>query len=227
MRAIACLVLVALTTLSGCASIVSGQNQSVSVVAKDQMNDVSGAKCSLVNDKGTWYATTPGSVTVRRSFNDLSVNCSHDGTAPGATSVKSTTKGMAFGNILFGGLIGAGVDISTGAAYDYPEVIVVKMGQVMGVDIDKPLPAATPAATDPSAAPKAVKVVATAVAPAGGNAGQDGFEAQKFARSLSCNSAAAPTLVSKGPGFETYSVACDGGDSKMLRCELGTCRELK
>ena len=34
---------------------------------------------------------------------------------------------MAIGNIIFGGVIGAGVDISTGAAYDYPNLIVVNM----------------------------------------------------------------------------------------------------
>ena len=123
----------ALATLmfSGCASIVSGQNQSVSVTSRDPAKgaDVAGAKCSLVNDKGTWYATTPGTVTVRRSFNELAVNCSADGLETGIAMVKSSTKAMAFGNILFGGIIGAGVDMSTGAAYDYPELIVVTMGQ--------------------------------------------------------------------------------------------------
>jgi hypothetical protein len=34
---------------------------------------------------------------------------------------------MAFGNILFGGVIGAGVDVATGAAYDYPAVIEIDM----------------------------------------------------------------------------------------------------
>jgi hypothetical protein len=32
---------------------------------------------------------------------------------------------MAFGNIIAGGIIGAGVDIHTGAAYDYPVSISV------------------------------------------------------------------------------------------------------
>jgi hypothetical protein len=35
---------------------------------------------------------------------------------------------MMAGNILFGGFIGAGVDASTGAAYDYPSIIKVMMG---------------------------------------------------------------------------------------------------
>lgn len=124
--------LAATSLFTGCASIVSGQNQSVSVVSKSAADkaDVSGAKCSLTNDKGTWYVTTPGSVMVRRSFNDLAVNCLLDGFDPGVSMVKSATKGMAFGNILFGGVIGAGVDMSTGAAYDYPEVISVELGRL-------------------------------------------------------------------------------------------------
>jgi hypothetical protein len=36
-------------------------------------------------------------------------------------------KSIAFGNILFGGVIGAGVDMASGAAYDYPTVISVLM----------------------------------------------------------------------------------------------------
>jgi len=121
---------VAATALSsGCASIVSGQNQSLSVVTKSpQGSDVAGARCSLVNDKGTWYVTTPGSVTVRRSFNELAVDCKADGQDPGVSMVKSSTKAMAFGNALFGGVVGAGVDMATGAAYDYPEVVIVTMG---------------------------------------------------------------------------------------------------
>lgn len=96
------------------------------------------------NDKGTWYATTPGLVTVRRSFNDLTVNCAVDGQPPGIAIVKSATKGMAFGNILFGGVIGAGVDMSTGAAYDYPELIIVSMGQTI-TQLGKPGAPATAA----------------------------------------------------------------------------------
>lgn len=127
------LIVVAACLSTGCASIVSGQNQSLSITAKSNGADVSGAKCTLANDKGTWYTTTPGSVTVRRSFNDLSVNCATDGAEPGIAMVKSSTKGMAFGNILFGGFIGAGVDMSTGAAYDYPDIINVELGKTINI----------------------------------------------------------------------------------------------
>lgn len=114
--------------LSGCASIVNGQNQALSVETKKNGAQVSGANCKLVNNKGTWYVTTPGSVTVHRSYQDLNVTCNKANHPTGATKVKSTTKPMAFGNVIFGGVIGAGVDVGTGAAYDYPSVLTVEMG---------------------------------------------------------------------------------------------------
>lgn len=124
-----CAVLAAAAQLAGCASIVSGTNQSVSVEthAADGAPLV-GANCKLMNNKGTWYVTSPGSAVVNRSFEDLSILCEKDKHPSGWASVKSSTKPMAFGNILFGGVIGAGVDIGTGAAYDYPALIKVKMG---------------------------------------------------------------------------------------------------
>lgn len=116
----------ALTT--GCASIVTGHNQPISVETRNKGVMVKEASCKLENDKGTWFVTTPGSVTVRRSFDDLHVRCEKEPLEPGLLTVKSTTKAMAFGNAIFGGLVGAGVDVATGAAYDYPSLITVEMG---------------------------------------------------------------------------------------------------
>lgn len=113
---------------SGCASIVNGHNQSLSVQARSKGEQVADASCKLSNDKGVWYLKTPGSTTVRRSYEDLAVLCEKPGLEPGLTNAKSSTKAMAFGNILFGGVIGIGVDTISGAAYDYPDVIMVDMG---------------------------------------------------------------------------------------------------
>jgi hypothetical protein len=120
---------IALIALSGCASIVNGQTQVLSVKTLVQGGEVPKADCTLLNNKGTWYVTTPGTVSVHRSFQDLHVTCKGDGMDPGTMTVKSSTKAMAFGNILFGGIIGVGVDTGTGAAYDYPQLISVEMGQ--------------------------------------------------------------------------------------------------
>lgn len=89
--------------------------------------DVQGSQCTLTNDKGTWYIATPGSVTVHRSYDALDVKCEHNGYVENATSAKSGTKALVCGNILFGGLIEVGVDIATGAAFDYPSPIVVPL----------------------------------------------------------------------------------------------------
>lgn len=110
--------------LGGCASIVGGHDQPLSVATPG----CQGAACELTNDKGKWYVpTTPGSVSVRRSYSDLLVACTREGAPPASASVKSTTKPLAFGNIIFGGIIGAGVDIGTGAAYDYPSEVSLPM----------------------------------------------------------------------------------------------------
>ena len=54
-------VLVTAMLAGGCASLVDGQNQSVSVLTPD----CPGAACRLHNDKGRWHvATTPASVGV-------------------------------------------------------------------------------------------------------------------------------------------------------------------
>jgi hypothetical protein len=114
---------VALLMFSGCASIVSGTNQSLLISTPE----CPGASCDLSNDKGNWSVPqTPGSVVVHRAYGDLSITCRKDGKIA-SISVKSSTKGMAFGNILIGGGIGAGVDVATGAAYDYPQSISIPM----------------------------------------------------------------------------------------------------
>lgn len=110
--------------LTGCASIVDGTHQSISV----ETVPISGASCSLKNDKGKWFVrNTPGSVTVHKSYHNLQVICHKLGYNSAQLSVKSHTKAMAFGNILLGGGIGAGVDASDGAAYNYPALIKVPL----------------------------------------------------------------------------------------------------
>jgi len=135
--------LLAITSFYGCASIVNGTNQPITVETWLQGKSISGAACKLENDKGSWYVTTPGSVTVHRSSEDLKLNCEKDTVPSGNTAVKSLTKGMAFGNILFGGLIGVGVDVASGAAFDYPTLVRVEMGEATAALLPSPSPVVT------------------------------------------------------------------------------------
>lgn len=125
---------------SGCASITGTTNQSVSVQTREQGGgELAGAACELTNSKGKWFVTTPGSVMVHRSNDDMQVLCTKTGTEPGRTSVVSETKGSMFGNIIFGGGIGAVIDHSSGAAYEYPAFIQVLMGVFTKTDPQKAL----------------------------------------------------------------------------------------
>jgi len=108
--------------LTGCASIVSGNHQSLSVNTPLQKD----ATCSLKNDKGTWYVNrTPGSVTVQQSFKDMLIHCEKDGRPMGDTKIASKVKPLYFGNILFGGIIGLIVDGADGAGFGYPTTVSV------------------------------------------------------------------------------------------------------
>ena len=151
-----------LIALQGCASIVSGTAQTVSV----DTPGCNGARCELSNDKGKYFvAATPGTVVVNRSYNNLQVVCTRDTATSDPLSVASTTKGMAFGNILFGGVIGAGVDVSSGAAYDYPQTISVPMQCSAGDEARISASAAPPA---PNATRLGLRVIrATGAEPAG------------------------------------------------------------
>ena len=127
--------LIIFSFLTGCASITESKNQSMSV----STGDVTGAMCTLSNSKGSYYVnSTPGSVMVRNACDQLTVTCKKDGyvpTNPAAGSIQDKSKGMAWGNILFGGIIGIAVDRNTGAECTYPQQnIIFPMQKVSAED---------------------------------------------------------------------------------------------
>lgn len=113
----------------GCASVTGSPNQNVSIQTREVSGkEVKGASCELTNNKGKWFLTTPGSVGIHRSNDDLQVTCTRDDFEPGRLAVVSDTKGSMWGNIILGGGIGAIVDHNNGTAYEYPSFIQVVMG---------------------------------------------------------------------------------------------------
>jgi hypothetical protein len=119
--------------LGGCASITGGTQQSVSVETRQDTAQVSGAACELVNAKGKWFLSSPGSVQIQRSNDDLQVTCNKPGLETGRASVVSIMRPGMVGNFFFGGIIGVAIDHASGAAYDYPNMIQVMMGQMTQV----------------------------------------------------------------------------------------------
>lgn len=142
----------ALVALSGCASITGTTNQSVSIQTfQDSGAEVPGAVCELNNNKGKWYITTPGSTMITRSNDDMQVICKKAGQESGQAAVVSAIKGSMFGNILFGGGIGAIIDHNSGAAYEYPAFFRVVMGKTVRIE-----PEAEPQGTATAPAPSNV-----------------------------------------------------------------------
>jgi hypothetical protein len=114
------------TLLFGCSTIVSSNNQSVTVKALHENKEVAGATCTLRNGHGEWTTVTPQSVSIRKAWSDLDVTCRKD-QATGSKTIKSSAEGSTFGNIIIGGGIGALVDAGTGAGYSYPNAFTIDM----------------------------------------------------------------------------------------------------
>lgn len=146
--------------LVGCASITGSSTQPVSVKTLKKGTDVVGATCTLANDKGSWTVTTPGTVMVGKSINDLAVDCRQAKDVAGAAVYKSSSNAGIWGNILIGGGIGALIDAKTGAGFNYPAAMTVELADV-APPLAKKAPAVAPAPGNPIDSP---------VAPASGSA---------------------------------------------------------
>lgn len=157
MRKLALSALPALFLASGCASVVTGQDQVVHIETYPKVN----AHCLVSNERGSWTAyQTPQHVPLYRGHGPLSVSCkSYDGqwhghamvdsevdpvavagaVATGAAAVgignAATTLGVASQLALTSGganaaaavLGGGAVDAYSGAAFKYDRHIVVRM----------------------------------------------------------------------------------------------------
>jgi len=122
--------IVLITAIStGCASITGTTTQNISVQTRaPDGKEIKEVQCDMINKRGTYFVTTPGTIVISRSNDDLHVTCRKDGFENGKASVVSDTKGSMFGNIVLGGGIGAVIDHNNGSAYEYPSFLQVVMG---------------------------------------------------------------------------------------------------
>jgi hypothetical protein len=121
--AVLILALTALLT-SGCATIVKGGSQGVTV-----KTDPPGANCDL-SRKGQSVGVvnpTPGTVQLGKSATALDVICRKPGYLDASTKLSSSVQGWTFGNVLLGGFVGILVDAGSGALHEYQPEISVKL----------------------------------------------------------------------------------------------------
>jgi len=127
------LLLLLAITLVGCATITKGTTQTVAI----DTPGVPGATCTIQTQNGPQMVLTPGSVVLTKGSAALPIQCTKECYVNGSSIIPSGTETMAAGNVVFGGVLGLGVDAATGAMNKYPDVVTVAMA---------PDPACQPAA---------------------------------------------------------------------------------
>ncbi len=164
--------------VSGCASITTGTTHLIYVETTYKGEDARGATCELQSSAGRVELKTPGSATVQRTGSDLMIQCDCEGLPRGTAVARSRVRGMLFGNIIFGGGVGAIIDAASGAAYQYPQRVVVRLGESIVVEpeeyqaeidrqnAEKAGPGTGSREPAPTAAPPAVPAAGATSAPA-------------------------------------------------------------
>ena len=104
---------------NSCATITKDDSQPVSFSSEPQ-----GAEVSLNNIP---VGTTPTTVMVKRKFGKTRVTYAKEGYETQTFPLDKSVAAMTFGNIIFGGFIGAGVDVATGKATNYQDSVHVKL----------------------------------------------------------------------------------------------------
>jgi hypothetical protein len=111
------------TLLVACATITKGTTQLVAI----DTPGVAGAVCRITTSSGPQTVTTPGTVTLSKGFASLPIQCTKECYVTGSSVIPSNAEAIAAGNVVFGGVIGLGVDAVSGAINKYPDQVTVTM----------------------------------------------------------------------------------------------------
>lgn len=121
------LCILSLVSLSGCATIIKGTTQNIPVAS-----DPTGADVTV---NAQLYGQTPIDISMKRKRDHL-VTISKEGYHPKSIPIVKSTGGAVWGNIIAGGLIGWGIDASSGSQNNLtPESISVKLEPLKGGEV--------------------------------------------------------------------------------------------
>jgi hypothetical protein len=121
-RPLVAVVLAITALLSGCASLLEEDTQEVNVRFMCAEKNLV-ATCDLKNDKGRWRLSTPGKATVINDSSHLEISCKAPFIPSFTVSVMPMPSMGMLGNLLFGGVVGAAVDVYNNSGMKYPENI--------------------------------------------------------------------------------------------------------
>lgn len=142
------LAVASLALTSACASITTGTTQSVSVSTEPP-----GAMCQVTRNAEMLGIVnpTPGTITVSKSSSAMNVRCERAGYQPALQTVPSSMQAMTAGNLLFGGVIGLGIDAASGAMNQYPPNVTLGL---VALPAPPPPPAYYAPEPEPQPAPR-------------------------------------------------------------------------
>ncbi|WP_207309889.1 hypothetical protein [Variovorax paradoxus] len=95
---------------------------------------VDGARCRVSNDRNDAVVPSGLTLPVRRSGENLSIECTQAGLPPARGQAISRANVGLVGNVMIGGLIGVAIDAGTGAGFNYPSWIRLIFGEVRSFD---------------------------------------------------------------------------------------------
>lgn len=110
--------------LSGCASVMHGDAQRLSVEARCGHRSVP-AQCSVQNSRGHWNITAPANLIIKRDSDPLVISCASPFFGAQTLTVPPSATMALAANAFFGGLVGAGFDVMSGAGLRYPHMVIV------------------------------------------------------------------------------------------------------
>src|SRR5258708_2131619 len=115
--------------LPGCATVMSGTTQNISVQAINKQDNqlIPGTVCTIADGKGRVYAvnSNPGTVMVTKGQGKLDVQCHKPGYHQTQVGIGQNFNAWTVADVMF--WPGALVDAATGAIQKYPSHITVLM----------------------------------------------------------------------------------------------------
>jgi len=115
-----------LLALAACASVVSGQTQTVTMTTPGAEH----AMCRLNTGGNLYDAYTGQTIRVRRSPQNMIINCVASGNREKTVSMEWSGNEWGFLNVSNGVVPGVTYDILSGAAFEYPNELVVDFRDV-------------------------------------------------------------------------------------------------
>ena len=106
--------------LQGCATIVEGTGQNVTVATNPP-----GATCTVdrAGERLGVVTPTPGTLHIQKSRKDIAVRCELPGHRTAGASHPSSFRATTLGNIILGRVVGVVVDAASGANFKYPSEV--------------------------------------------------------------------------------------------------------